>query len=693
MEMRLNKGIKKIVLLTLLVVFISLTITIFISFINGNEEIKIDDVVIPQSDTFINNLYVNGSADLPLYSHTAYMWNETMEDIISVTATSGLANSAYFFHFGFQAYGNFVGNMTVYPMHETDGFGSSGEIRLYSRTTLTTGTPVLLASVSKTAGELSATLEDITLEKDKYYFIGQLNSGGTAEWRTTTVESRPTGKLINILTSNYVLTDLGVDQTGRTYAFSKLEFTQTKAQQNANYYTIYKDTIITDNETFETDLNAYDWKDTTQNIVNMNRIITRESVGSYPGVTIQGYRPTLLFDGKDIGGGYAFSIMKAQVSHTETSTPFTTGAVGVLGNTLAGNPTYMYFTSNKAGSYNNYATLKVTPDSKVGIALSTSTSPSYTLDVGGQINAVSSTFPVLGFTRKTTTISGGDLDTTTGLISAMELKSKTSLNMVDGFGGGIIFTNEDNTATEYMTRIYSRRDGADNEGALQFFTGTEGSDLTMTLRSSGFVGIGTHNPQNMLDVAGSMVIGSNLAGVNTAPTNGLLVEGNVTVLGKITSLGRVVDRTNNVLLNSVNVSNTVTETIIYNEPIYSNELDVGTILKIYMAGLVNTASASDSVTIRFKLNNVTKQTFTMIPKLVSDAGFHIEGTSTTRSTGSTGLRATHQQICIDDDCNHIGGLGTYDTTINQNLTITAQWNNAKTDNSLIILQGFMEFKN
>jgi len=43
----------------------------------------------------------------------------------------------------------------------------------------------------------------------------------------------------------------------------------------------------------------------------------------------------------------------------------------------------------------------------------------------------------------------------------------------------------------------------------------------------GNVGIGTDSPLNKVDVSGAMVIGSSYAGVETAPTDGLLVEGKV----------------------------------------------------------------------------------------------------------------------------------------------------------------------
>jgi len=46
--------------------------------------------------------------------------------------------------------------------------------------------------------------------------------------------------------------------------------------------------------------------------------------------------------------------------------------------------------------------------------------------------------------------------------------------------------------------------------------------------ASGAVGIGTSSPQNELDVAGSVAVGT-YAGVNTAPTNGLIVSGNTSI--------------------------------------------------------------------------------------------------------------------------------------------------------------------
>ncbi len=53
------------------------------------------------------------------------------------------------------------------------------------------------------------------------------------------------------------------------------------------------------------------------------------------------------------------------------------------------------------------------------------------------------------------------------------------------------------------------------------------SAYRFAISKTGNVGIGTFSPKNKLDVKGSAVIGATYSGTNTAPSNGLLVQGNV----------------------------------------------------------------------------------------------------------------------------------------------------------------------
>lgn len=145
-------------------------------------------------------------------------------------------------------------------------------------------------------------------------------------------------------------------------------------------------------------------------------------------------------------------------------------------------------------------------DGYVGIGTSI---PTATLDVRGTQAIVSSAFPASALTR-TTTVLGGLLTGNSGVASSLALRSKTSGDAADGFGGGIVFSIADDTSdpafnANVMATIYARRDGSDTQGTLQFFTaGSSAATPTMTLRNSGNVGIGDTAPPYKLYVAGSM---------------------------------------------------------------------------------------------------------------------------------------------------------------------------------------------
>ncbi len=110
---------------------------------------------------------------------------------------------------------------------------------------------------------------------------------------------------------------------------------------------------------------------------------------------------------------------------------------------------------------------------------------------------------------------------TAGLLKpSVNLQARTSNgSMINGFGTGLTFSIFDtqsdtlNYNSNIISRIFARRDGADNQGLLQFFTkGTDASSPSMTIRNSGFVGVGTTDPQAELHVAGDLIVDGTING-------------------------------------------------------------------------------------------------------------------------------------------------------------------------------------
>lgn len=83
----------------------------------------------------------------------------------------------------------------------------------------------------------------------------------------------------------------------------------------------------------------------------------------------------------------------------------------------------------------------------------------------------------------------------------LELWHLTSGDMADGFGVGFRFVIGDaGTPWEEIALIVARRDGADNEGALEFYCGTGGGELFLKINASGNIGMGVTDPDTLLEL-------------------------------------------------------------------------------------------------------------------------------------------------------------------------------------------------
>ena len=161
-----------------------------------------------------------------------------------------------------------------------------------------------------------------------------------------------------------------------------------------------------------------------------------------------------------------------------------------------------------------------------------------------------------------------------------------------------------------------------------------------------------------------------------------------------------IDRTRNVALATVEVVDSDVETTLFTAPMASNSLEAGNIFKIHCDGVMtnDSGASGDEVVIRVRVGGVVKITLETNTREMTDEDWHLNANSTQRTIGATGSRAIHAHLSIGDptstgDEASLIGIETIDTTANMDVTVTAQWNTAETNNTIKLYQGYVEYKN
>ncbi len=162
------------------------------------------------------------------------------------------------------------------------------------------------------------------------------------------------------------------------------------------------------------------------------------------------------------------------------------------------------------------------------------------------------------------------------------------------------------------------------------------------------------------------------------------------------SVRKAIDRTSDIVLETVTVANTAVETTMWTGLMPANSLVAGNMFKFHADGIVSndgSASPDDQITLRIKVGGVEKVILTPATKALSGDHWHLKANACQRTIGGSGSRAIHIDLSIDDISVVVVGVANIDTTINMDVTVTAQWGTAKATNTISLYQGFMEYKN
>jgi len=162
---------------------------------------------------------------------------------------------------------------------------------------------------------------------------------------------------------------------------------------------------------------------------------------------------------------------------------------------------------------------------------------------------------------------------------------------------------------------------------------------------------------------------------------------------------RVIDRTSNVITETVTVANEDTETVLWTGPMPANSLLAGNVFKFHADGVVsnNGNNSANDFTIRVRVGGISGDiaaSLTPTTKAMTDVHWHVDANATQRTLGGSGSRAIHLHLQVGDaDEETILGLATVDTTANMDVVVTIDWVTAHDNNSISLYQGFMEYKN
>lgn len=154
---------------------------------------------------------------------------------------------------------------------------------------------------------------------------------------------------------------------------------------------------------------------------------------------------------------------------------------------------------------------------------------------------------------------------------------------------------------------------------------------------------------------------------------------------------RFISRACDSLIKPQTVSNTTVETTVFTDVLNANELSEHRVYRLPFYGEFSTASASDTVTIKVKVNGTVILSLTSTAGVATNDPVHGWAVFTVRSIGTTGTISAHAHLMIAGKEVHANTSSlVINTAIINNLVLTFQWGAAKVGNTITLDQAFLE---
>jgi hypothetical protein len=284
-----------------------------------------------------------------------------------------------------------------------------------------------------------------------------------------------------------------------------------------------------------------------------------------------------------------------------------------------------------------------------------------------------------------------------GIMQGASVGQETLLRLFRSQTGGVKW----GSSAEFSLGTFNTTINAQSQLDINLGNGaTDNPDTTvMTLLGNGNVGIGTTTPTALLHLAEGTTTKAPLkftSGTNlTTPEAGSFEYDGGSFFATPVINRRSIDLSDGVITSDTTVSNTLTETTVFTEPVSANELHVGQMIQTKIFGIYSTANASDTFIARLKIGGVTVDTFTSTAANVTNGAFEIEINSTVRSVGVTGTVMSQAKGFFNGELKQDANIApaTVDTTAADDITLTIEWSSANSGNTLTVQQGLAQFFN